>query len=203
MSLYPELEAYIRDRSSEIEQLPAERRERLQALIDYIRAQCDQGKTVALNFICTHNSRRSHLAQLWAATAAAHHHLGSITTFSGGTETTAFNPRAVAAIQRAGFRVADPGGDNPRYEVSYSSDVPAMVCFSKVFDDPSNPCEDFAAVMTCTDADQNCPVILGAKRLSLPYEDPKAADGTAEEAARYDERCRQIATEMLYVMSRV
>jgi arsenate reductase len=37
-------------------------------------------------------------------------------------------------------------------------------------------------------------------RISLPYDDPKAADGTSEEAERYEERCLQIATEMMYVM---
>lgn len=203
MSLYPELREYVQERSSEVQQLTPERRERLQALVDYVRGQRARGRGVALNFICTHNSRRSHLAQLWTATAAAHYGLVDVATFSGGTEATAFNPRAVAALGRAGFRVKDPGGDNPRYEVSYDADAPPLVCFSKTFDDPSNPSSDFAAVMTCTDADQNCPVIPGAKRISLPYEDPKIADGTPEEAARYDERCRQIAVEMLYVMSRV
>lgn len=203
MSLYPELQEYVRDRIADIEQLTPERHERLAALVDFIQGRRSYGQTAALNFICTHNSRRSHLAQIWAATAAAHHGLSGIETFSGGTETTAFNPRAVEALRRAGFRIEAPGGDNPRYQVSYGSDAPALVCFSKTFDDPANPRENFAAVMTCTDADQNCPVILGAKRISLPYEDPKAADGTLEEAARYDERCRQIAVEMLYVMSRV
>lgn len=203
MSLYPELQAYVRERSSEVEQLTADRRERLQALVDFIQARRARGEAAALHFICTHNSRRSHLAQLWAATAAAHYRHTGIATFSGGTETTAFNPRAVSAIQRAGFRVDEPGGENPRYHVTYGADAPVMVCFSKTFDDASNPREDFAAVMTCTEADQSCPVIPGAQRISLPYEDPKVADGTPDEAARYDERCRQIATEMLYVMSRV
>jgi arsenate reductase len=203
MTPYPALHAYIQERIAEIGHLSPARRERLGALIDFLRACRGQGKTAALNFICTHNSRRSHLAQIWAATAAAHYQQSDLETYSGGTETTAFNPRAVEALRRAGFRVEDPGGDNPRYRVSYGPEAPTMVCFSKTFDDPANPTSDFAAVMTCTDADQNCPVIPGAKRISLPYEDPKAADGTPEEAARYDERCRQIATEMLYVMSQI
>lgn len=40
-------------------------------------------------------------------------------------------------------------------------------------------------------------------RLPIPYVDPKAADGTTEEAAVYDERTKQIATEMFYLMSQV
>jgi arsenate reductase (thioredoxin) len=58
--------------------------------------------------------------------------------------------------------------------------------------------------MTCDEADQDCPFVKGAAlRISLPYEDPKVADGTPEEAARYDARSRQIATEMLYLFSKV
>jgi hypothetical protein len=58
--------------------------------------------------------------------------------------------------------------------------------------------------MTCSEADKNCPVVRGAAvRVALPYEDPKVADGTPAEAARYDERSRQIATEMFYLFSEV
>jgi arsenate reductase len=57
--------------------------------------------------------------------------------------------------------------------------------------------------MTCTHADENCPFIPGATRISLPYEDPKAFDGTPEEEAIYAERCRQIARELLFAFSQV
>ena len=109
----------------------------------------------------------------------------------------AFNPRAVAAIERAGFQVTNPGGDNPHYEVTYGSEDEALICFSKTFDDVWNASEDFAAVMTCNDADKNCPAVIGAARLSLPYRDPKEADDTDQESARYSERCDQIGIEML------
>jgi hypothetical protein len=58
--------------------------------------------------------------------------------------------------------------------------------------------------MTCTSADESCPVVLGAaKRVATPYDDPKAFDGTADEAKMYDERCKQIATETFYVFSKL
>ncbi|MCK4776283.1 MAG: protein-tyrosine-phosphatase, partial [Candidatus Krumholzibacteria bacterium] len=64
--------------------------------------------------------------------------------------------------------------------------------------------EDFCAVMTCSQADKNCPVVVGASmRVAIPYDDPKAFDGTDQEAANYDERCRQISREMLYLFSAV
>lgn len=199
MTLLAQLEEYVARAIPLAAELPDERKEKLAVLANYISAKRTAEAPIALNFICTHNSRRSHLGQLWAAVAAHVYGMKDVTTFSGGTEATAFNPRAVAAIERAGFHVQNPGGENPRYEVRYSPDAPASICFSKCYDDAHNPSKDFAAVMTCTDADQNCPAIIGATRISLPYRDPKEADDTPQESERYDERCLQIAVEMLWV----
>jgi arsenate reductase len=188
---------------AEGDQIPAERKATLDTLAGYISQKHRQGGPVQLVFICTHNSRRSHISHIWATTAAAALGLDDVRCFSGGTEATAFNPRAVAAMERAGFRIERPEGENPRYRVYFSADRDPVVCWSKVYDDPSNPRTDFAAVMTCSEADINCPYIPGAQRIALTFEDPKVADGTPDEAARYDERVRQIGREMLYAMGRV
>lgn len=199
MSILPELQLAMATLLKEADQIPAERRKRLGALAGYLAGKKEAGQTARLNFICTHNSRRSHIAQVWAAAAAAYFGIGDMQTYSGGTEATAFNPRAVAALERVGFRIEKPGGDNPRYQVHYADGHPPLVCFSKVFDHPENPETNFAAIMTCSEADANCPFIPGAEwRLPLTYEDPKEADGTPEEAARYDERVRQIGREILF-----
>jgi len=145
------------------------------------------------------------MAQLWAAAAAASYGIGDVETFSGGTEATAFNPRAVAALERAGFEIktSAPGDANPKYLVRLSSASDALECFSKVYDQAPNPTSDFCAVMTCSAADEACPRVAGATlRLAIPYDDPKVADGTPDEAATYDERCAQIAREMLFAISR-
>jgi len=203
--IYPEIRNYLDALLPALDSLPEERQKPLQSLANYINNRRESATEAKLIFICTHNSRRSHLSQIWAATAAAYYGVqDGLHTYSGGTEATAFNPRAVAAIERAGFRVAPALGDNPRYEVAYGDEQGAMTCFSKTYDDESNPQENFAAVMTCSEADENCPFIPGASlRVSLPYVDPKEADGTDREAAAYDERCRQIASEMMYLMSLV
>ena len=156
-----------------------------------------------LIFICTHNSRRSHFGQVWAHFAASTNGLADkITTFSGGTEATAFHPNAIAALSRAGFKIETEEGKNPVSHLIFSDDKPATTCFSKVYDDPSNPQSDFIAVMTCSDADENCPYIPGAtQRFTVTYEDPKISDGTPLESATYDERSLQIGTEMWYVMT--
>ncbi len=196
--MYPNIDNYIQSLIPEMELIPRPRQELLLRLAEQVQPG------VSLTFICTHNSRRSHFGQIWAAVAAAWYGVEGVKTYSGGTEATAFNLRAVAALERAGFRVENPGGENPFYRVSFSENEPALECFSKVYDHPANPSQDFIAVMTCSEADENCPFIPGATlRVPLTYEDPKEADGTPEETARYDERCRQIAAEMFFLFSQV
>jgi protein-tyrosine phosphatase/arsenate reductase len=145
------------------------------------------------------------MSQIWAATAAAHYDIPSVSTYSGGTEATAFNSRAVSALERAGFQITKTSdSSNPAYEVRCGARAAAWPCFSKIYTERPNPDKEFAALMTCTQADKQCPYVRGADaRLSIPYDDPKVADNTPGEAAKYDERCRQIARELLYVFSQV
>ena len=201
-TLHPALAAYVQENVlPAMENISDDRKESLDLIAAFIKERKAAGANAELTFICTHNSRRSHLSQIWAATAAWYFAQDHVRTFSGGTEATAFNPRAVAAIERAGFQVVKPEGNNPVCEVSFTSDRNAESCWSKKYDDPSNPQQGFCAVMTCSEADKNCPIVFGSlDRISLPYDDPKAADGTPEEAQRYDERCLQIAVELWYVM---
>ncbi len=172
-------------------------------LCDYIQTKVKQKTEANLIFICTHNSRRSQLSQMWAKVIADFYGI-DIKTFSGGTEITACNERTIESFKRMGFIIHNPGGQNPHYELIYHPHKPSLLFFSKNYDDAPNPKENFAAILTCTDADENCPFIEGAeKRISLPYEDPKAFDDTTYEAKVYDERSIQIATEMKYVFSRL
>lgn len=178
--------------------------ERLQELNDLAAWVADRDEAPCI-FICTHNSRRSHMGAIWAQAAAWHFGLDGVRTFSGGTEATAFNPRAVAALRDLGVRIVpvDENSGNMIYQVGLQADSPEFEVFSKVYTDPVNPSEGFAAVMTCSDADEACPLVFGADaRFATPYEDPKVSDGTPEEAATYHERAMQIGAEMYYVMSR-
>lgn len=204
-SLLPELRASVEQRLTEIDEISAERQSVLMSLSDFISGKIDSGQPSRLIFICTHNSRRSHMAQLWAQVAAVVFSVPDVETFSGGTEATAFNPRAVGALRRAGFLIDFfTDGKNPTYEVSYETEMEPMHVFSKVFGHAPNPEEDFAAVMTCSSADAACPIVEGAtERIVIPYDDPKAHDCTENEAEKYDERCTQIAREMLWVFSKV
>jgi arsenate reductase len=201
--MYPRLERYIGRTLQNIDEIPGERKRALTRISAFVATKRAAGEVAELVFICTHNSRRSQMGQLWAAAGAAHFKIDGVLAYSGGTEATAFNPRAVAAMQKAGFVIESPGGDNPHYQVTFEEGDPVMECFSKAYDDPVNPATGFAAIMTCSDADEACPVIYGASlRAPIRYEDPKVADGTPGEALAYDARCLQIATEMLYLFER-
>lgn len=193
------LERYIDSIQGDLESIEEKRKEILHSLSEYIRTS----SSPKLNFICTHNSRRSHLCQVWAHVVAAYFDI-SVETFSGGTEATAFHPNAINALERAGFEIESSGGENPLYQIRFSETQDSIECFSKKYDDNINPQTGFAAVMTCSEADQECPVVFGAaERIKLLYEDPKVADGTAIETEKYDERCKQIAIEMFYVFSKI
>jgi arsenate reductase len=180
-----------------------QRKEVLQLLIDYIQNKVNNGGELNLSFICTHNSRRSQFAQIWAQTAADYFGIPA-NCYSGGVEVTAFNERAVASIKRSGFRVTKRGFDNPVYFIFHSDERDPISTFSKLYDDAINRATRFAAVMTCSHADENCPFIPGSEdRIPVRYEDPKVHDDTAEETNKYDERSMQIASEMFHVFSQI
>jgi arsenate reductase len=201
ISFFPELASTVKQARKLT--IVDERKAMLQPLIDYIQQKIYSHQEVNLNFICTHNSRRSQFAQIWAQTAADYFGVHA-NCFSGGVEVTAFNQRAVASLKRSGFKVSSEGASNPFYFVLNADDNEPVCAFSKLFDDPVNQSARFAAVMTCSHADENCPFIPGTeKRVPLHYEDPKDFDGSPQEEDKYHERSMQIASEMFYVFSKI
>jgi hypothetical protein len=189
----------------EFDQIEATRKKELKEAAAFVRERMDKGQPADITFICTHNSRRSHLSQLWAQTAAVYYGLPNVTTYSGGTEEAACNIRTVRALRRAGYSIVQStGGTNPVYLAQFSDSQPLVKMFSKVYLAPGNPQKDFAALFCCDSAAASCPVVKGAAlRLPVLYVDPKASDNSAAEDATYDERSRQIAREMFYMMSQV
>jgi arsenate reductase (thioredoxin) len=200
MKLLPALHQTVQELEHTFDQIPNERKTLLRQLSDYIREKQHAGGPVNLVFICTHNSRRSHMAQLWAQAAGAYYGIGQVQCFSGGTEATAFNPRAVEAMRELGFDISPAGQEaNPIYQVRFAAEAAPVRLWSKTFDDPANPATGFGAVMTCSDADENCPLVPGVeRRLAITYDDPKHFDDTPQETEKYRERARQIGRELLY-----
>lgn len=203
--LLPALRPYVAAVVNELGTVSTERREVLDAIAQDVTKQLKAGKTAQLTFICTHNSRRSHMSQIWAQTAACYYGLEKVQAFSGGTQATACNCRTVAAMRRVGFAIEDATtGDNPIYVVHYSKDRPPIRAYSKLYNADGNPDKDFIALMTCSVADKSCPVVHGAiSRYAIHYVDPRLCDDTPTETTAYNERCREIAREMFYIMSEV
>ena len=183
-------------------QVPHDRQLVLNHLQQDIQGVCNSGGIPLLIFICTHNSRRSQFAQVWASVAA--HQAGiSCNVFSGGTEVTQCHPAVIESLKRSGFEVdSDLSPSNPRYSVQFDPDAAPVELWSKVYDNEQNPPDHFIAVMVCSDADAHCPIIPGCDhRIVLTYEDPKPFDQTPEEANQYDNRSAQIAAEFFYLFS--
>jgi protein-tyrosine-phosphatase len=203
--MHKKLMQYCEPLPDQFDNISTDRKSSLEELGEYILKEQKNGEKVNLTFICTHNSRRSHFGQLWALTAARYYGLEDIETFSGGTEATAFHPNAVAVLERAGFKITSNGAEeNPKYLASVGNGYPESLMFSKKYDDRQNPAENFCAIMVCSQADEACPFVPGAEeRLSLPYDDPKAFDDTPAELQKYDERCREMARDLFYMMEYV
>lgn len=191
--------------SLSVDTISEERKVVLKPLTDYIKDKIKACETIRLNFICTHNSRRSHLSQIWAQTMAYHFGIKNVFCYSGGTEATAMFPKVAETLKGQGFGIQRLSEDeNPVYAVKYAQNEVPVICFSKKYDNEFNPKNEFAAIMTCNNADEGCPLVVGAEvRFAVKYDDPKSSDNTPEQDKIYAERSLQIATEMFYVFYQI
>lgn len=201
--IFPKIETTIT--SLDFNSISQERKTVLQPLMGYIQTKIQQKEEVLLNFICTHNSRRSHLSQVWAQVMAAYFGVPKVSVYSGGTEATAMFPVVGETLKNQGFEITQLSeGPNPVNAIKFAENSHPVIGFSKTYDHPFNPAYCFAAIMTCDSANEACPFIPGAeKRIPIMYEDPKVFDNTPQQAEKYLERSLQIATELLYVFSKI
>lgn len=191
--------------SLNISTISEERKSLLLNLTEFIQQRKNNDEAITINFICTHNSRRSHLSQIWAQTLAAFYKVNNITCYSGGTEATALFPKVAETLENQGFKIQNLSQtQNPIYSIKFGKNSLPIIGFSKTFDDPFNPENGFAAIMTCSSADVGCPFISGASmRIPLTFDDPKLFDHTPQQNEKYLERSIQIATELKYVFSEI
>tara|TARA_R110002050_G_scaffold74772_4_gene160136 strand:- start:36602 stop:37234 length:633 start_codon:yes stop_codon:yes gene_type:complete len=201
--LFSEIENLIKTFNSQT--ISEERKAVLQPLTDFIQTKVSKNQEIRINFICTHNSRRSHLSQVWAQTMANYFNIKNVFCYSGGTEATALFPMVAETLQNSGFQINTISkNENPVYSIKYSNNEHPIIGFSKKLDDEFNPKSEFAAIMTCSQADGGCPFIAGAeKRIPITFEDPKIFDSTPQQAEKYNERSMQIATELFHVFSQI
>lgn len=185
--------------------VPKDRKDVLQTLVEYIQNKVNANEEIRLNFICTHNSRRSHLSQIWAQTMVFHFGIQNVYCYSGGTEATALFPKVAETLSHQGFQIEKVSQEqNPVYAVKFDDNEHPIIGFSKTYFDDFNPKSNFAAIMTCSNADEGCPMVFGADaRFPIKYDDPKAFDGTEQMNEKYTERSLQIASEMYFVFSQI
>lgn len=197
-SLYPSLFELCTSLEKEFNQISEERKQTLKSIASYINQK--QGEPIHLISVCTHNSRRSHFGQVASKLAAAYYRKTNIHTYSAGTEATAVHPNTIETLNAIGCKISvlENNFANPTYEVILGSNI-SSICFSKVIDHPNLPKKDFAAIMTCTEAEQNCPFLPGADiRIGTPYIDPKAHDKSPEAIINYKSTFELILREWLY-----
>ncbi len=185
--------------------IPKDRKEVLQPLVAYVQSKVSKNEEIRINFICTHNSRRSHLSQIWAQTMASYFGVKNVSCYSGGTETTALFPKVAETLQESGFQIQRIShAENPIYSIKFGKNARPIIGFSKKLDDDFNPKSKFAAVMTCDSANEACPLVVGAEtRIPITFEDPKAFDNTPQQTVKYQERSLQIAAELYHVFSQL
>jgi arsenate reductase len=201
--MIPKVKELLSTLFNENDLIKKERKEQLEHLASIIKEHIANFGNANVNFICTHNSRRSQIAEIMLRNALTYNNEENITTFSGGTAVTACNARTIMAFERSGFNITSlVEGVNPVLSISGSDEIDKNhLIFSKTFDNPYNPDSNFIAVMVCGDADENCPYIPGANRFSLTYIDPKFSDDTVDEPFVYDAKLKEIGREMCYLCS--
>lgn len=204
--LFEPLKLFLKNRETEYSLISNFRRETLLKFSKNIKQEISKNNFAKLLFVCTHNSRRSQIAQMLAYASAKYLGIQSIQTYSGGTEVTEFFNNSVQALINIGFQIEQKyeKNQNPKYSVTISTKQKPILGFSKLYSDSINPNEKFIAVMVCSSADEACPFVPGADaRISLPYPDPKIYDDTDEVLQRYIETCQIISREILFAFQNV
>lgn len=188
-----------------VESISSERRQVLDSLVFYMQDKLANKLSINLIFICTHNSRRSHFAQVWAQTFTTYFKLKNIHSYSGGTEATAIYSTVINTLANQGFETHLIGtGQDEIYSIRLGVNEQPIIGFSKLWNDSFNPQSNFAAVMTCAQADADCPYIAGAeKRIALPFTDPKDYDNSTYETEGYLTKSLEIATDLFYVFNKL
>lgn len=196
------IKSFISECESQFHTIPEKRQVVLQKLATAIQSADQKASLIS---ICTHNSRRSHLVQFGLIAAAAHYGIDNIDVYSGGTEKTQIHSNTVATLKKIGFSIDElTEKEQPYYIVKHSENATPSLAFSKIYDHKYNPKNDFIAIMTCAQADAECPYIPEAKlRISLPFEDPKRFDDSENPLNGYMETAQIIFTEMLFTISQI
>ena len=184
--------------------IPDRRKKSLKVILEAIKKNKNLNLPSKLNFICTHNSRRSQLCQIWSETIFNYYGFDRIHSFSGGTEVTSINKRIIKVLVESGFSIKQNNHlINPEYSVNYGQ-LKEIKLISKLYNDIQNPSYNFIAIMNCSSAEENCPFIEGAsERISLHFDDPGEFDGSSFENEKYQQTNIDIASSIKYMCTNI
>ena len=200
--LSPQLHQLLKQLGKEREHISGTRIAKLRRIADVISIGLREANPLTVVFVCTHNSRRSQLAELWFRTLSTVYGLEDITVASAGTEATAFNEKMIHALELAGFEFQISGNsNNPTYhQLTADHNITGPPMYSKTLEQAFTRPVHGVAIMVCDSAADVCPHVPNIRyRAELLYKDPKISDDTPEEAAVYDARVREIGREMLFL----
>lgn len=115
--LYDPLKSFLKNRTCEFSRIDDLRKQTLIEFSKTIQNSFSKNDFSKLIFVCTHNSRRSQIAQMLALASADFLELPGIEAYSGGTETTEFYIRSVQALINVGFKIDKEthNAQNPKY----------------------------------------------------------------------------------------
>jgi arsenate reductase len=207
--LFPKIREHADLLTTQFDLIEERHREAADDLVAWIGKKYDPAKPLAIIVICTGNSRRSMMGSTMGNIAAAYYGLPNVRFYSGGTTPSAFNPRAIATLKEIGVEIELSGLEAPRGKSDEENPIYWVRSgkrqqtqeFSKLYSDPKNPQEGFAAILVCSEADAACPSVTGASvRIPAPFMDPKVYDGAPFEAAKYAERRDDIGRFMLSIL---
>ena len=202
--MYPEIELIISKLLFSFDSIPSPRKQKLIELAAQLKVALSCANELNLVFVCTHNSRRSHMGQLWGQLAAHYYGVNNVNSFSAGTEVTELNTNVIEMLQKVGCKVSTfQNVSNPAYLIEFGENQ-SLTCFSKLMEHDANPKVDFFAIMMCTEAEANCPFIPGAiHRIGLPFEDPKVYDNTTMVSAAYLSTFEEIGLQILFLFNQI
>jgi hypothetical protein len=202
----PELMSYCQSLQDEFVNVPDSTGKMLKEAGTYIIDHLNSGRETSISFVCEHNSRKSHLGQVWTQMAAQYYGIDSVICYSGGTTPTYVNQRIIKALENTGFQISEKGiaGEGPIYYLNYNKPSQGFEIFSKRYDHAMNPDTNYIAISLCYNPEECCPITGGAdEQLTIPYPDLQPYDNTPLETKMYDEQCRMIARDMFFMMNYV
>jgi arsenate reductase len=203
--MLPIIQRYILEAIKGFDTIPEERKRALHQIISYVQKKSDANHTPELLYICMRNSRMSHFGQIWGSVAATYYGFPHVKTYSGGIQATVFDLGSIRIIETIGFIVKQTDNTpNPLYTIQFGDSDIHITCFSKKYDANENPAQGFCVIMMCREAEAALTHIDGAEVwVSTLYNEFKPSDSTADLDDRYLESIKEIATECLYVFSRL